>query len=66
VTPVALMGLLRGAGAKYGRLWTEEGIVATAKHVVVDEADMLLTGGYEKSTKQLLQVPGAYCFQCGF
>jgi hypothetical protein len=55
-TPGALVTLLRDVAGGYGRLWTPEGLGDAVRHVVVDEADLLLTGGYERDLKRLLEV----------
>lgn len=47
-TPGALATLLDGAGPAFGRDWTRAGIAGWARHVVLDEADLLLGGGYAK------------------
>lgn len=54
-TPGGLMALLR-EGDNYGAMWTEEGVGRHVGHVVVDEADMLLTGGFEKDVNRLLDM----------
>ncbi len=54
-TPGALCTLLRDVGG-YGWLWTADGLAEAVRHVVVDEADLLLNGGYERDLKDLLEV----------
>ena len=51
-----LLALLNEGGEHYGRLWTEAGLAAAVKHLVVDEADMLTGGGYSKPLGQILEV----------
>jgi superfamily II DNA/RNA helicase len=58
-TPAGLMTLLNDAGPSYGRLWTPEGMQARLRHVVLDEADLLLTSAYSKPVTQILQVSSA-------
>lgn len=55
-TPGGLMALLEESGSHYGRLWTEEGLAARVGHLVVDEADLLITGAYAKDLERLLDV----------
>lgn len=55
-TPGALMTLMLEAGEYYGRMWTADGLAAYVRHVVVDEADLLVTGGYVKDLTRLLDV----------
>jgi hypothetical protein len=50
------MTLLNDAGPSYGRLWTPEGMQARLRHVILDEADLLLTSAYSKPVMQILQV----------
>ena len=55
-TPGALLNLLKDDGYNYGQLWTDAGLSRRVKHVVVDEADLLITGGYIKDLARLLDV----------
>jgi superfamily II DNA/RNA helicase len=55
-TPAGLVTLLTGPGSAYGRLWTEEGFQAWVKHVVLDEADLMLTQAFSKPVNKILQV----------
>ncbi|GBF91565.1 DEAD-box ATP-dependent RNA helicase [Raphidocelis subcapitata] len=54
-TPGALAALLRD-GVGYGYLWTPEGLALAVAHVVVDEADLLLTGSYERDLNNILEL----------
>jgi hypothetical protein len=58
-TPGGLVTLLRESGRHYGPLWSPEGLARRVAHVVVDEADLLTTGGYAKDLELLLEVGGA-------
>ncbi|KXZ56712.1 hypothetical protein GPECTOR_1g641 [Gonium pectorale] len=53
-TPAGLLTILNDAGGAYGWLWTEEGMQARVRHVVLDEADLLLGNAYSKATQRLL------------
>lgn len=55
-TPAGLTTLLREAGPSYGRLWTEEGMQARVRHVVLDEADLLLGKAFERPVNQIMTV----------
>ena len=55
-TPLALLTLVREPGVNYGRQWREEGLATSLAHVVVDEADLLLTGAYLKPLDSILEV----------
>jgi superfamily II DNA/RNA helicase len=55
-TPGALLNLLKDDGYNYGQLWSEAGLSRRVKHIVVDEADLLITGGYIKDLTRLLDV----------
>lgn len=54
----ALMTLLREVEG-YGFLWTAEGLSEAVRHVIVDEADLLMTGGYERDLNNILEVSGS-------
>lgn len=55
-TPAGLLSFLESAGGSYGPLWTMEGFQARIKHVVVDEADLMLTPAYYKALDRVLLV----------
>lgn len=55
-TPAGLLTILTDAGGTYGWLWSEEGLQARVRHVVVDEADLLLGQAYSKATDRVLMV----------
>lgn len=55
-TPGGLMALITGSGRHYGGLWTSEGLARAVKHVIVDEADLLTTGGYAKDLNRILEI----------
>ncbi|KAG1671885.1 hypothetical protein FOA52_003452 [Chlamydomonas sp. UWO 241] len=55
-TPAALINFLNEAGPTYGWLWSPEGFQAKVRHVVLDEADLLLTKAFSKPVTQLLQL----------
>lgn len=55
-TPGALVTLFNDRGANYGPQWTADGVSSRAVFVVVDEADLLSQGGYEKDLTRLLDV----------
>ncbi|KAJ9510572.1 hypothetical protein QJQ45_027441 [Haematococcus lacustris] len=55
-TPAGLLTLLEEAGPAYGKLWTLEGLQTRVKHVVLDEADLLMTAAYSRALNRLLQV----------
>lgn len=55
-TPAAMMGFVTDAGPSYGPLWTPEGLAARVRHVVLDEADLLMGRAFEKPVMQLLQL----------
>lgn len=46
------------SGPRYGRLWTPEGLAGAVRHVVLDEADLLLGGDYQKQVDYFLEVSG--------
>ena len=54
-TPVALHSLLTGVGPMIGPEWTFEGLNGWARYVVLDEADMLLSGAYGKKIEHVLE-----------
>ncbi|KAL6762891.1 P-loop containing nucleoside triphosphate hydrolase protein [Haematococcus lacustris] len=54
-TPAGLLTLLEEAGPAYGKLWTLEGLQTRVKHVVLDEADLLMTAAYSRVLNRLLQ-----------
>lgn len=60
-TPGGLCTLLREAGRHYGSLWSAEGLAKRVSHVVVDEADLLTTGGYAKDLDWILEVGAGSC-----
>ncbi|EFJ41914.1 hypothetical protein VOLCADRAFT_98000 [Volvox carteri f. nagariensis] len=53
-TPAGLLTIINDAGGAYGWLWSEEGMQARVRHVVVDEADLLLGNAYIKATERIL------------
>ncbi|GIL43298.1 hypothetical protein Vafri_1083, partial [Volvox africanus] len=53
-TPAGLLTIINDAGGAYGWLWSEEGMQARVRHVIVDEADLLLGNAYIKATEQIL------------
>lgn len=55
-TPAALMGFITGPGPDYGYMWSSEGLPTRVRHVILDEADLLLGRAFDKPVKQLLQV----------
>ena len=55
-TPAALASFILEAGPSYGLLWTPDGMAARIRHVVLDEADLLLGRAFGKQVTQLLQV----------
>ena len=55
-TPVGLLMLMKEAGRHYGWLYTEEGLQASIKHVVLDESDVLFGMAYWNAVDQILQV----------
>jgi superfamily II DNA/RNA helicase len=55
-TPGALVTLFNDRGVSYGAAWTAEGVASRTAVLVVDEADLLLQGGYEKDVIRLLDV----------
>ncbi|GAX75453.1 hypothetical protein CEUSTIGMA_g2896.t1 [Chlamydomonas eustigma] len=55
-TPAAMLSFIGEAGPSYGPLWTEEGLAARVRHMVLDEADMLMGGGFDKQTSRLLNI----------
>ncbi|GIL99170.1 hypothetical protein Vretimale_4395 [Volvox reticuliferus] len=55
-TPAGLLTIINDAGGAYGWLWSEEGMQARVRHVVVDEADLLLGNAYVKATEQILTI----------
>lgn len=59
-TPGYLANLFSEHGLSYGSLWTEEGLSRVVGHVVVDEADILLSRAYSRAMDRIEQVrPGA-------
>ncbi len=55
-TPGGLLNFISEAGVAYGHLWTPEGLTERVKHVVLDEADMLLGTGMDRQTMRLMQL----------
>eukprot|EP00887_Chlorella_sp_A99_P000230 scaffold13.g230.t1 len=53
-TPGALVSLMDVAGPAFGMEWTRAGLPTWARHVVFDEADMLLDGGYGRQMRVIL------------
>eukprot|EP00198_Chlamydomonas_reinhardtii_P014013 XP_001703350.1 predicted protein [Chlamydomonas reinhardtii] len=53
-TPAGLLNIIDDAGGAYGWLWSEEGMQARIRHVVLDEADLLLTPAYSRATQRIL------------
>ncbi|KAG2443015.1 hypothetical protein HYH02_009431 [Chlamydomonas schloesseri] len=53
-TPAGLLNIIDEAGGAYGWLWSEEGMQARIRHVILDEADLLLTPAYSKATQRIL------------
>eukprot|EP00967_Tisochrysis_lutea_P093592 scaffold135518_cov22-Tisochrysis_lutea.AAC.1 len=47
-TPAGLREVLTGSGGAYGWLWTIEGFEKRVRHIVLDEADMLLGDAFVK------------------
>lgn len=47
-TPGSLASLLDGAGPAFSEDWTRAGLASWVRSVVLDEADLLLSGGYTK------------------
>ena len=43
-------------GAWYGQQWSREGLPARTAHLVLDEADALLSGGFRDHTERVLEV----------
>lgn len=43
-------------GAWYGWQWSREGLPHRVRHLVLDEADLLLSGGFLDQTQRLLEV----------
>jgi hypothetical protein len=43
-------------GAWYGWQWSREGLPHRTRHLVLDEADLLLSGGFLDQTQRLLEV----------
>ena len=43
-------------GAWYGWQWSREGLPHRTRHLVLDEADLLLSGGFKDQTERLLEV----------
>lgn len=54
-TPAGLREVLTGSGGAYGWLWTIEGFEKRVRHIVLDEADMLLGDAFVKPVDDLLQ-----------
>jgi len=55
-TPAALASFILEAGPAYGMLWTPEGLASRVRHVVLDEADLLLGKAFSKQVTRLLDV----------
>lgn len=55
-TPGALLSVISAGGSYYGPLWTRTGLETWARRVVLDEADLLLAGGYAKQISALLDL----------
>eukprot|EP00798_Chlamydomonas_sp_ICE-L_P007804 gene7804-1001_t len=55
-TPAGLLNFIEGPGHSYGRLWTPDGMQARVRHVVLDEADLLMGRAYNKSVIELLSM----------
>jgi len=53
-TPGSLASFIDGAGPMFGEEWTREGLASWVRHVVLDEADLLLSGGYAKHLKIIM------------
>ncbi|CAL8464060.1 g3595 [Coccomyxa elongata] len=53
-TPAGLMAATQEYGQFSGWHWTKAGIVARMRHVVLDEADLLLTGGFQRDMRRIL------------
>ncbi|GFR41287.1 hypothetical protein Agub_g1802 [Astrephomene gubernaculifera] len=53
-TPAGLQTILNDSGGAYGWLWSEDGMQARVRHVILDEADLLLGNAYSKATQSLL------------
>ena len=49
-------------GAWYGQRWSREGLPARTAHLVLDEADALLGGGFRDHTDRILEVGPLYFF----
>lgn len=55
-TPAAILSFINEAGPQYGWIWSGEGLSLRVRHVVFDEADLLLGRAFEKPVTQLLQL----------
>ncbi len=55
-TPGSFVSLVGGSAGAYGPEWTPAGLPRWVRHLVVDEADLLLTGSYIKELKKVLEV----------
>lgn len=64
-TPGYLANLFSEHGLSYGSLWTEEGLSRVVGHVVVDEADILLSRAYSRAMDRIEQVRPGAPFPCG-
>ncbi|EIE24767.1 P-loop containing nucleoside triphosphate hydrolase protein, partial [Coccomyxa subellipsoidea C-169] len=53
-TPAGLMAATQEYGQYAGWHWTKAGIVTRIRHVVLDEADLLLTGGFQRDVRRIL------------
>lgn len=51
-TPASLINITEAS--HYGPEWTKGGILARMHHVVLDEADLLLSGGFERDVSRIL------------
>ncbi|KAK9846625.1 hypothetical protein WJX81_007883 [Elliptochloris bilobata] len=53
-TPAGLITATQNYGPFFGWEWTRAGVMARMRAVVIDEADQLLTGGYERDCRRVL------------
>ena len=51
-------------GAWYGQQWSREGLPRRTAHLVLDEADALLAGGFRDHTERILEVRMRRRCQC--
>lgn len=51
-TPASLINITEAAA--YGPEWTKGGVLARMHHIVLDEADLLLSGGFEQQVGKIL------------